>query len=308
MVLKANVNGIEVQGETPEHLKAKADIVHACRRAGYEAATEAPGADWRADVLAARGKTKIAFEVQWSFLNLDECLIRQERYARDGVRGCWFFRRPPPALQRDTHLYGGPPLRARIDLPLFHLVPNMQGVFCVTLNERLYLLDEFVPALLAGRIRFSEQAVAPEFTRVHVVLFELPCAHCGRRNIVFTLDTRVIASCGLTFRAQRSLPQELLWKSEVLDALTQFRRSDEGRLLRIGSFVQRANNYLSQGCADCGEILPMSEVAAEYDRLLRTGREEWLGEFLVNLRIDAAMNARMPHWCYPPAGVAHCCP
>ncbi len=52
--------------ETWQHLKAKREIVLACRSAGYEALTEVSGDGWRADVLAGKGNVKIAFEVQWS--------------------------------------------------------------------------------------------------------------------------------------------------------------------------------------------------------------------------------------------------
>ena len=93
-------------GETAAHLLAKATIALACWRAGYSVTTEArgPGGRWVADVLATppdRG-APLAFEVQWSDQTLDATLARQAAYAADGVRGCWFFRRPPGAGRRPT--------------------------------------------------------------------------------------------------------------------------------------------------------------------------------------------------------------
>jgi competence protein CoiA len=75
--------------ETAEHLAIKAAIVRACHAAAYSAETEVAGPDWRADVLAVRGTTRVAFEVQWSVQTLAETVARQERYARDEIRGCW---------------------------------------------------------------------------------------------------------------------------------------------------------------------------------------------------------------------------
>ncbi len=119
-------------GETIHHLKAKADIVVASQHAGYAALTEVAGDDWRADVLAVKGAVRIAFEVQWSFLRLDRARYRQERYARDGVRGCWFFRNPPPQLAR------GDDLKAVQELPIFHMFSNADHTFSVALNGRLH--------------------------------------------------------------------------------------------------------------------------------------------------------------------------
>lgn len=81
--------------ETWQHLKAKYEIVLACREAGYDAITEAEGEGWRADVLATKGRIKIAFEIQWSPQTLETTLERQERYEKSGIRCCWFFKKPP---------------------------------------------------------------------------------------------------------------------------------------------------------------------------------------------------------------------
>ena len=120
--------------ETAEHLKIKSETVVACKNAGYGVSSEVSGSDWRADVLATKGSRKIAFEVQWSAQTLEETLDRQERYRRDGVRGCWLFRKIPNGLydapyeQIDALIEAGkvvfgPPI-GRKDLPLFELFWN----------------------------------------------------------------------------------------------------------------------------------------------------------------------------------------
>lgn len=85
--------------ETAEHLFVKACIAQAIAGTGWDVATEvrgtAPdGSQWIADVMAVRGKHRIAFEAQWSPQTNEETTRRQAQYAASGVRGLWFFSRP----------------------------------------------------------------------------------------------------------------------------------------------------------------------------------------------------------------------
>ena len=85
--------------ETAEHLFAKACIAKAISESGWNVATEvrgnAPdGSVWVADVMAERGKHRIAFEVQWSPQTQEVTSQRQERYRCSGVRGLWLLSRP----------------------------------------------------------------------------------------------------------------------------------------------------------------------------------------------------------------------
>src|SRR5579859_2873361 len=124
------------KGETLDHLAAKQAIVRGCERAGYQVWTEWEGPRWRADVLAASESTRVAFEVQWSRQTLRDTLLRQQRYADDGVRGCWFFRVPPQGLKRTGDEQA---VTAREDLPLFLLQQDHHATSRVYLNGRHYL-------------------------------------------------------------------------------------------------------------------------------------------------------------------------
>ena len=91
------LGGCSSGDEGPEHLHLKAMSVAAARADGWTAEAEVSGATpagepWRADVLATKGRHRIAIEVQWSPQADDVTRARQARYAASGVRGLWLFR------------------------------------------------------------------------------------------------------------------------------------------------------------------------------------------------------------------------
>lgn len=199
-------------GETRQHQTAKNTIAAMCAAAGYTVTAEAIGDDWRADVLAERGSVRLAFEVQWSALTLETCEMRQARYLRDGVRGCWFFRHPPPQLVRrnSPHQEYGipPPLKAREDLPLFHLWINADYTFKVSLNGALYPLDTFMTALLKGEVRYAVQATARQTQELRYALIIIACPHCAQPFTLWHVEPTLTARCGLRFAPREN------WLSE----------------------------------------------------------------------------------------------
>ena len=278
----------------------------ACRDAGYEATTEVAGGGWRADVLAARGGARIAFEVQWSFLRLRDVRYRQRRYADDGVRGCWFFRRPPAPLQR-ADAEAGPALEARRDLPLFHLFANADGSFAVALNGRLHRLGDFVAALLGGRVRYCERARCDGERRVRAVFFELDCPRCGGRSHLYAVEPTLTAACGVSFRPDDDDSNLLTFHPRVLSALRDFRATEAGARLRLGEIKARADGagaYRSFGCAHCDAIFDRRLVALALSDSRRWWDDPARASFEATLPVRAT--GVMPHWCFPDDG-GFCC-
>lgn len=295
-----------MEGETFYHLKAKADIARACEHAGYSATTEMAGEGWRADVLATRGEARIAFEVQWSFLRLEECEYRQQRYEQAGIRACWFFRNPPQVMARSGRTHNAGELKARRDLPLFHLVANGDSTFAVELHRHLYPLAEFVELLLTRRVRFCEHALTRATTRYTARVFDLPCSRCGARSAVYALDARCYADCGAPFLLPLAWQDEWLYAPQTVEALARYRRSDEARGLPFGAVQPRGGATLTQGCARCDRAFSADEILDGYRQLLRGGESEWAGSFEVVMPVSQPIDVALPHWCCPSNG-AFCC-
>lgn len=298
----------DMEGETMEHLKAKADIVMAAQRAGYRAAPELAGDGWRADVMAERanGSGRIAFEVQWSFLRLEDCIFRQERYARDQVRGCWFFRNPPPQWVRDGDT--GPELKARHELPLFHLWVNVDRSFSVSLNRQLYSLSDFVYALLKSRIQFCESAQAQPRQTLRFAFVEIRCERCGRHTHIYHVDTRLRSHCGMIFQPAESwYSDDFAFHPQVRAAATRL----AGSSFKLGGIRQRTSgrekqSYTAFGCAHCDAMLDRSYVEMTLYGARRLVEAYETDAHSVEVSFDMPVVTRLPHWCYPQDG-RFCC-
>jgi len=92
--------------ETEEHHYLKRAVILAARKNGWKAQTEVmgkspSGAEWRADVLAIKGKHKVAIEIQWSGQTNEETIRRQQLYKECGIRGLWLLRQPGFPVTKD---------------------------------------------------------------------------------------------------------------------------------------------------------------------------------------------------------------
>lgn len=77
------------QPESEEHRDLKEQIAEVVEKARWAAEVEAIGNDWKADVLATRGKARIAFEVQLSPQGQAITTFREERYEASDVLPWW---------------------------------------------------------------------------------------------------------------------------------------------------------------------------------------------------------------------------
>ncbi len=230
--------GCSTADESADHLELKALAVAAARAAGWDAATEVAGVTpdgqvWRADVLARRGRHRIAIEVQWSPQTDDETLRRQAQYAASDVRCLWLLRqRRFPASQEV------PAVRVGRDSAK-QLVALAQPVSAV------------LAAAFAGRLKFGIPAGATARVRVEGV-----AVHCWAEDC--DAITRAVERVSVTYGENRCvLPLSLIGDHpavvrRIIDRLPA--DCARGRLaLRSSKAAGRA--YLANGCVRCDRLL-----------------------------------------------------
>ena len=288
------------RGETQDHLAAKLAIVQGCERAGFQPHPEWLEDGWRADILAVRGPLRIAFEVQWSRLSLEETVQRQDRYARAGVRGCWFFRYPPVGLRQP---HDEQPLVARHDLPAFLLPHDPDGAPCVCLNGHTLPLDRFVAQLLSGKVRFRRRARIARWQPVCLRFYDFACWRCGGLSHVYCLDRRTYgATCGIEMPLHRGWfdASRPALRPEIQRAAWSFLLTDQGLNLRLGSIKPRTmggRERMSFGCFWCDEPFPDYPLWHREDEVRR--QDSWTATHRTVVRSSGPYTLHRPHWCLP---------
>lgn len=261
--------GCASPAETAEHLLAKAMIAKAVKDVGWEVDTEVSGRtpsgeQWVADVLATKGKSRIAIEVQWSRQDQEETKRRQERYRQSGVRGLWLLRHPTLLLEKDT-----PTFRLRYNeasqdfsvlLPsqMFH--PLMVGNH--NKDDPMYWqqmtgLAEFIAGSLNGRLKFAPSIGST--LPVSVSTAPVRCWKCKK-------ETNIVISVGFmagdVFQGHPTLGATIYDFEEIEGCEDFLDLVFAPQLLRqhgIGAIKRRFSktakgSYLSNGCVHCDAL------------------------------------------------------
>ncbi len=300
--------------ESAEHLYAKAEILLACSQAGYEAKAEVSGLDWRADVLATKDKIKIAFEVQWSNQTLEQTHERQSKFIRDGIRGCWFFRKPP--FTKPSH-----------DLPMFRIVLNeSNNCFEVIINrasnQKKIELKCFIQHLLGGEIRYCEGWKMAAQQEVCVLFTPIECWKCQKNFNIYHIVNPYKTECGIEMEesivAAYSRRQILdKFEPEIMKAVKDFLANPEGKSLQLGQIKKRyshtrTESYLSFGCPSCDAIVGdfyISENLSNYQSRLDPNPAQFNVKLTVPNPVviipqdeDDNFQDYLAHWCYSEKG------
>jgi hypothetical protein len=276
--------GCDWKPETKEHLLAKSEIVKACWEAGYEASTEVSGLDWRADVLATKGKIKIAFEVQWSPQSLQVTQERQAKYKRDGIRGCWFFRKLPT-------------FEVSHNLPMFELSLDsdnklVAGVVTYTVAYRENSLFEFVKDLLSKQIKFCDFYTFKSIY-AELIFFPVICWKCDETHHIYDLQGDFsISSCG----KKQSWYALHLFKPEIIAIAKEFLKTDKGKNLNMGEIkprmvTKKLEARRSFGCPRCDAFTKHSSAYFSRKVIATT-----------SYVIEKEIKREEGHWCYPKDG------
>ena len=301
--------------ETQEHLRAKAEILIACRAAGYSATSEKSGSDWRADVYAEKGKSKIAFEVQWSRQTLEETQERQARYERDGVKCCWFFRKPP---------FDSWEWKTSNKLPIFKLSngQTLDEPFLINApslyspGKEAIPLQVFVTSLLERKIRYRTLMTSHHTQRIQVNYVLETCWKCHKTCCIFYVKEPFKSQCSEQMRDEQLLKlsgeadngyYEFL--PEVISAVRQHLETNRtDRRLKVGAIKTRYSNpeqraYKSFGCFYCDALFGDFFLYG-FNGIISNARmyDGSYASLETDILLTQPISQNQPHWCYPSDG------
>ncbi len=233
--------------ETEEHRTLKRMAVDAARTCGWDAETEVigttpSGEEWRADVLARKGKNKVAIEIQWSAQTIEETQRRQARYAQSGVQDVWLMRKKKYSRGEKT-------------LPIVHIHQNQDEKFVVSVLgqwgdvSQSLPIQEFLEAVFRGR--FLPQLTLGCMIKVSVKVGSLPCWRCHAETKIITAIEEDFGPYKVDSRIPHVSEEYAVFK-EV--------RKHLPKGLGIGDIKPRYSRtlqeaYLSNGCVYCDALI-----------------------------------------------------
>jgi len=224
---------------------------------GYQAETEVTGetpesGKWVADVLAVRGKAKVAIEVQWSAQSDEELIERQRRYHQVGIKGFWLIRTTGFPIQADI-----PAVCVReLETPGQYqaLVPVSRGEkrrkHDVDYHWAYRLpMEKLLEHALAGRMRWGVRVGEPLTFQVFAA--QTTCWKCRKTTSPVTTIRVMVSSTPI------DLSLEAFGKSqELLHELIpdEVRRKHGVGELRMRFSNTEGTSYMSNGCCKCGAL------------------------------------------------------
>ena len=241
--------------ETEHHVRLKNLAVAVARRHGWIAQTEvrgitADGEEWVADVLAQRGRARVAIEIQWSPQTEAELRERQTRYARDHIRGLWLIRSPTfPACPEVPAVCVCESSGGEYDA----LIPAGNWGVRRAKNDADWAYrvaaESLLDAAFAGRLRWGVRQ--GELLAYRILAATAACWRCKEETCIITeLDVNVSGTLVDLSISDFEMQPELL-QHLVPDTVRREHRI--GELKPRFSKTERAS-YLSNGCFACGAL------------------------------------------------------
>jgi hypothetical protein len=281
--------------ETEAHRAAKRAVYEGCIDAGWSALTEAVGPDgaWRADVLASRQRTQVAFEIQWSRQSAERTTERHHDFARHQVRCFWLFRRLPFAKPNGQ-------------VPAFQLIESPGGGLpSVMVGSRTGSLQEFAHWTLDGRVKFCTK-VSVRLEEVRCRIRRDRCPRCaGTVGFADATPPPLLSVCGLPLsKAKEFVATQRLYAdwgraleslcAEDLQLGANERETMPQLVLRSPPgkpFVTAAGR--SGFCPSCLTVVPFTEKSSQLPIVFETRAP---------IRAPDWPQSRFPHWCVGNSG------
>jgi len=293
-------NTCDWKPESPEHLRAKIEIIEACKENEWKAIPEYSDTNWRADVLAIKDEKKIAFEAQWSRQTFEETKFRQDRYKESNVRGCWFFRIAPKELRNYDES-----LVADKEIPAFKIFKDENSNIIAQLKQTQLPLKSLVDSLLKRRLKFCENIMLKPKQEVTIVFFETSCWKCNSTQHCFTVEKNLMTICNQDYYLMGSMwdSDDIDKSPEVYEVVKQFLKSEKGKHLKIGELKTRysktvEDSYLSHGCFYCDAIFGDFYLGTE-----KLDGQNDPNSLRFKVEIDlGTIKEEGKHWCFSENG------
>jgi len=284
------------QPESPEHLQLKYEILKACKEAGWDAIPEYSENSWRADVLASKGNSRIAFEVQLSQISYAETKRRQEKYKQDNVRGCWFFKKMPfktDYSSKEDHT-----------LPIFILSFDSSNRNSIHLEPNEFKVNEFINHLLNFHVKACKKFNTILSRDLLISFADINCRWCKKPQHVFFVEDITKSKCGRPlddhFSNWGSWGERLEYNPNVLNKVNQIVDSSNGELI-LGEVKLRydgmSKSYkMSFGCKHCDLLLYSSKIK-NLESQHQFDHEKRL-TFQIQLELKKPFTLYSEHWCF----------
>jgi len=280
--------------ESPAHVRAKAAIVEAARRARWSAEPEVPGDGFLADVVASRGGRRVAFEVQLSPQAEVDYRDRTRVRADAGLEVVWLARIPAVRSKwasRPSILNPDPAM------PVASIRDSDDGAFCVDAGGELDLRD-FVTEYLAGGLTIRGSLTGRTATEVSMLRHQ--CWKCGRIATVWEVRGHSVeGACGVKHEDHAT---GTMWASTRAESEPAVKRAVAIRAGRLGwpapaalsqRYTKTTNStYEAFSCPTCSAVFgdwPLREAWME---------AAYEDSAIVDERLErGASTVDRPHWC-----------
>ena len=247
--------------ETEQHRHLKGIVAKISNKNGWDTYTEYEGTTpsgekWIADIFCQKGKSKMAFEIQWSPQCEDEYRRRSKKYQESGVRCLWLTKlsknkkyKPEDLIEEDT-------------LPCFGFKECAENSFIIPIYE--VSIEEFITGIFNKRLRWDGPSNTLYSVYVHYT-HDIQCYHCKNTSNAITQmkikdsDGNKVNSYSLSFSEEKVCT----WILKNLDQKT-LKENSLGRI-KFRYSEQEKMKYISNGCSHCDEIIENEDLTIYKD-------------------------------------------
>ena len=186
-------------------------------------------------MLAHKGQTKVAIEIQWSAQTNEDSRYRQERYRQSGVRCLWLFRRSGYPVSKD--------------FPAACIGGDIATGFEAHLDGQVMPLNEFLDAVFAGRFRYGIPFGAKAIVRIQSGV--LGCWKCG---VVTRIVTFIEVFAG-PHRFQLTVPGLSDFPDLLASCGDRIPKGSGVGVIKPRYSGTLERSYMSNGCCDCDALI-----------------------------------------------------